>query len=553
MSIPIERHLSALLGSSIFNLTLRRGGDPSRSTFIRDLAEDERVEKAVQRMLDTCEGLAPIQENKFPKEPVIGDVKYCVDRFISQPANVKAAIQHFVSALLESPAMQTLKNSRVRLDAYLRRRFHLSLQKAGRKETREKKTRFVEPKPMQGGQSYIGQPTPSDTKIRHQSESRGIVEATQNNSLGEPDSYLKEPERQGTKPGDSTWWGTVRRKIVEAAMKGKLSVEKSEEIYDQNGYLNEATNTYYETFEEYLRALPSWEEFVSRKKWDYDEINHLLKQAGFHGKLSEDMLDVPLPKDASAQEVIRWVQAIWTKGMNAAMLTRDVLSAYTFPYYHAGRFIAAQTAKQAGMSDGAVQALFDPLSTIQDKSTDILRNGFNSVYQMRDQSQGESTEAGRAAISSTATAMTGVGAGFRPTTSSTTSTTGTPSTTSPPPSTSGTPSPSAPPVNPILDEAAARRASERRDRASGQTQMTPIPPPPTASPSPSPSPSESEKKRAFEKYIDTLAAVVLNHNRGEHYFNGDRDRINQWKNNVSLTKIHTRGTRETLQLDPGPG
>ena len=123
-----------------------------------------KVEKAVQRMLDACEGLAPIQENKFPKEPVIGDVKYCVDRFISQPANVKAAIQHFVSVLLGSPAMQTLKSSRVRLDAYFRRRFHLSLQKAGGKETQNKKTRFVEPKPMQGGQSYIGQPTPSDTR-----------------------------------------------------------------------------------------------------------------------------------------------------------------------------------------------------------------------------------------------------------------------------------------------------------------------------------------------------------------------------------------------------
>ena len=268
-----------------------------------------------------------------------------------------------------------------------------------------------------------------------------MVEATQNNSLGEPDSYLKEPERQGTEPpGDFSWWGLMRRKLMEAALGGKLlSVEKSEEIFDQTGYLNEATNTYYETFEEYIRALPSWDEFFSRKKWDYDEINHLLKQAGFHGKLSEDMLEVPLPKDASAHELIKWVQGIWTKGMNAAMLTKDVLSAYTFPAYHAGRFVAAQTAKQAGMSDGAAQALFDPLSVFTDTTKDAIHRGFNTVYQMKDQSQGESTEAGRAAISSTATAMTGVGAGFRPTTSSTTSTTGT-STTS-----TTSPSPPAPP------------------------------------------------------------------------------------------------------------
>jgi hypothetical protein len=461
MSTPIERQLQTLLGSAIFNLTLRRGADPSRSSFIRDLASDDTLAQALQRMLDACEGKAPSQENRYPKDPVIGDVKYCVDRFASQSPEVKAAIQQFVSALLDSPGMKTLKASRVRLDAYFRRRFHLSLRKE-----KDKKVRFVEPKPMQGGQSYIGQPTPSDTKIRHQTESKGMVEATQDNSLGAPDSYLREPERQGTGPGENTWWGTTRRKLVEAALGGKLSVEKSEEIFDKAGYLNEATNTYYETFEDYIRALPSWDEFFSRKKWDYDEINHLLKQAGFHGKLSEDMLEVPLPKNASAHELIKWVQAIWTKGMNAAMLTRDVLSAYTFPAYHAGRFVAAQTAKQAGMSDGAAQALFDPLTTITDKANDILHKGFNSVYQMKDPAQGESTEAGRGAISSTATAMTGVGAGFRPTTSSTTSITGTPSSSSSTSettssSTSGTPPPSASPVNPILDEAAARRAQRK--------------------------------------------------------------------------------------------
>ena len=179
MSTPIERQLQTLLGSTIFNLTLRRGADPSRSSFIRDLASDDTLAQALQRMLDACEGKAPSQENRYPKDPVIGDVKYCVDRFASQSPEVKAAIQQFVSALLDSPGMKTLKASRVRLDAYFRRRFHLSLRKE-----KDKKVRFVEPKPMQGGQSYVGQPTPSDTKIRHQTESKGMVEATQDNSLG---------------------------------------------------------------------------------------------------------------------------------------------------------------------------------------------------------------------------------------------------------------------------------------------------------------------------------------------------------------------------------
>lgn len=74
MSTPIERQLQTLLGSAIFNLTLRRGADPSRSSFIRDLASDDTLAQALQRMLDACEGKAPSQENRYPKDPVIGDV-----------------------------------------------------------------------------------------------------------------------------------------------------------------------------------------------------------------------------------------------------------------------------------------------------------------------------------------------------------------------------------------------------------------------------------------------------------------------------------------------
>jgi len=100
MSIPTERYLSAILGSAIFNVTLRRGADPPRTAFIRELAEDASVEQTLQGLFDKVDGRAPVSENRYPKEPIIGDVKYCVDRFSTQPSDVKEAIERFISSLL---------------------------------------------------------------------------------------------------------------------------------------------------------------------------------------------------------------------------------------------------------------------------------------------------------------------------------------------------------------------------------------------------------------------------------------------------------------------
>ncbi len=146
MSIPLERHLTALLGSAIFNLTLRRGADPPRAAFVRDLADDDGIPAAVQRLFDRCDGRAPVSENRYPSDPILGDVKYCVDRFSTQPPDVKAAIQHFVATLLHSSAFKSLKGSRVRMDAYLRRRFRMGLRQARR-------------------ESSLGSPSPNQCKV----------------------------------------------------------------------------------------------------------------------------------------------------------------------------------------------------------------------------------------------------------------------------------------------------------------------------------------------------------------------------------------------------
>lgn len=424
MSIPTERQLNALLGAGIFNLTLRRGSDPPRSQFIRDLADDDTVIKALQNMLDSCEGLAPTSENRYPRDPVVGDVKYCVDRFASQPSDIKATIQAFVSALLESSALQSLKGSRVRVDAYLRRRFKLPGLTGG---GGEKKVRFSEPKPMQGGQSYTGQPTPSNTGIRRELQSKGSVEATYSNSLWGNDENKNEniqpitpmATETVTGTGTTSWLETARKKLAEANRGRPITVEKAEQIFDGIGYLNEKTNTFYETFEDFLESLPSWEEFISIRKWDYDSVNHLLRQSGFHGRVDPKMFSFPLPKDASVIEIVRWVKQIWTRGMNLFLIAKDVSSAIANPGYHATRFVASETARSAGLPVGTANVLTDPLSYIQEEGMSSVEQGmkraFETVIQNSETSQegkGESTTEGRLALNSTTTASTGVGAGF---------------------------------------------------------------------------------------------------------------------------------------------
>jgi hypothetical protein len=239
-------------------------------------------------MFDKCEGRVPQSDNRYPGNPIIGDVKFCVDRFASQPTDIKESIQRFVLSLLNSSAMKSLKGSRARLDAYLRRRFHLSKSDESQKEEKkqmDRKTIFFAP--LQGGQSYIGQPTPSSTQIFHQPEStRGPVEsaATQTNYLVEPDP-VREPETQGTTINPSPY---VRKVMERMAKLGPdLSLEAVEQVFDTElGYMNERTGQIFYSFEDFLQSLPSWEEFFSSKQWTYENVNHLLKQAGFRGRLS---------------------------------------------------------------------------------------------------------------------------------------------------------------------------------------------------------------------------------------------------------------------------
>jgi hypothetical protein len=196
--------------------------------------------------------------------------------------------------------------------------------------------------------------------------------ATQTNYPVEPDP-VKEPETQGTTINPSPYV----RKVVERM--AKLSLEAVEQVFDTElGYMNENTGQIFYSFEDFLQSLPSWEEFFSSKQWTYENVNHLLKQAGFRGRLSSDMFTITLPRDASEKEVTKFLNDVYVKGMNLVKLSYDVQSAWMVPQYHVGRFIASRTADAAGIDSSVAQAFIDPRDTLQN----IAIGGLNRVCKM---------------------------------------------------------------------------------------------------------------------------------------------------------------------------
>ena len=535
MSIPSERQLTALLGSSIFNLTLRRGSDPPRSAFIAELAQDDKVAETLQILLDRCEGKAPNDQNGYSREPIIGDVKYCVDRFTSQPQSIRNAIETFIIAILNSKAFKSLKASRVRMDTYLRRRFRLTGAPG------QRKVRFSEPKPQQGGQSYTGQPTPSDTGIRRQMENGGSafvarnvprgglypshvpMEAEEENDLFPSESNIKEPDRQVMEPAS---------------------------LYQ---YINQTKHQIYETFDEFIRDLPSWDEFFESERWTIESVNHLWKQAGFQATLSRDMfLPPPLP-GASSGEVIEWLKKLYPKVMNLNRLRGDFTSAALNPSYHVNAWVNNRAAQSVSLP-GAAAALGDPLS-----APNILSDGLDMVLnaQSQDKGNGASTQAGRAAVSSTATAQSGVGAGF---TGGTGAPGGGSSVGNPPPQTraqqqqqqqpTSTPQQSQQPFSsPQTTARATRTQQQQQQQTSTPGPREPDPPVPPLRQQSSYL-NQAPRNADFDKYVDLLVTRALERPgnlRRSNKFNAQRKKVKAGLKNWFNDDLTDRGREAVLQ------
>lgn len=160
----IKRCLKGILGTNILGVTVRKNGDISRDTLIALLAKDDRVVDSLDAMYKAVVNSCPPNMNIFTADPQLGDVWYVCHNWDKAGANQKGAVTNFFDAMFISSAFKQLTSTGRKTELALRRKFRMG-----------DKTTFTEHKPQHGGESYIGQPTPSDTRDRHETQKTGNV------------------------------------------------------------------------------------------------------------------------------------------------------------------------------------------------------------------------------------------------------------------------------------------------------------------------------------------------------------------------------------------
>jgi hypothetical protein len=163
MAASIKRQLKDLISSTFLKLSLRKDGDVQRGQLVNLLAHDNQVVDSLQRLLNSvCESCPPDILKTF-KDPMMGHVWHAITDFASAGSTGQSAIQNFLTSMFQSQAYKQLRASGKHNEMALRSRFQMN----------PRPKEFKENKPVRGGESYIGQPTPSDTGIRHQTEKAG--------------------------------------------------------------------------------------------------------------------------------------------------------------------------------------------------------------------------------------------------------------------------------------------------------------------------------------------------------------------------------------------
>jgi hypothetical protein len=73
--------MKVLMGPGIFHLTVKPAHEMGRSDLITLLAINPQVKQALNSMMAETGGKCPLAQNPYPKDPVLGDVKWCVNNF----------------------------------------------------------------------------------------------------------------------------------------------------------------------------------------------------------------------------------------------------------------------------------------------------------------------------------------------------------------------------------------------------------------------------------------------------------------------------------------
>lgn len=164
MSVRDCKLLCVIFGPSIFNMRLKKSREMTKNDLMGLLASNPQVTQALNSMLSSVEGICPTERNIYPKEPVLGDIKYCIDNFGKIPNSMQESIRDFLQTIMITDQFKGLASARI-LEGSWKIRFGITAKGP-------KTNQWI---PGQGGQHYVGQYTPAQTWTRHQTEKQGNV------------------------------------------------------------------------------------------------------------------------------------------------------------------------------------------------------------------------------------------------------------------------------------------------------------------------------------------------------------------------------------------
>jgi len=137
MAAADQRRLHHLLGSPFLKFSFKRNAEVTRGEYVRSIGAERDIVDALHRLMDICEGKAPLHENFIPKDRSLGDVQYCLQRYDLAGDDIKAAIKGFVLSLLKSHTFKQLKHSGSTISYNLRKRFYLDGEERIRRERKK--------------------------------------------------------------------------------------------------------------------------------------------------------------------------------------------------------------------------------------------------------------------------------------------------------------------------------------------------------------------------------------------------------------------------------
>lgn len=180
MSASTKRQLSKIIGKELLNVKLSRTGDIARPKLIQALVRDRKLVDAMTNMFTQITGTCPTTENLWPQDPQLGDLQYILNRWYTVSPEKRGSVTNFLEVLFSSSGFFNMGRSRTTIESNLRSAYSMP-----------QPSTFVEPKPTYGGESYHGQPTPSDTSQRHEVQKSGNAQIVSNLSAEQGKGQLE--------------------------------------------------------------------------------------------------------------------------------------------------------------------------------------------------------------------------------------------------------------------------------------------------------------------------------------------------------------------------